>query len=213
MKAHHPDGLRSRVVTDPGDPQKLTFVRTMSSRDALSRGLAEQLTDLSTIWEGGRELRFSVVERAWSAPERPSRYPAASIVGLSRGRYDSSRMSPETLQTSDGTGRALRVTSEFVQDFELAIWATDEVQRGALLAMVEDALNPVDWMYGMRLELPYLFGLRATYEPRDVGFSDGGTTAVQGEWRASIGIAASVPHTVPVGDIPNMRLRTLINVT
>jgi hypothetical protein len=49
----------------------------------------------------------------------------------------------------------------------------DPVERMALVAMLEDAFDPVDWMTGFVLELPHYFNERATFEKTGMDYIDG----------------------------------------
>lgn len=205
--------LRARAILTSTDRQVLTFVRETDTRDALAEGLQQYLEDLSITWAGGRELRFVEVRKVWSVPEEPAKYPSAAIVADAPAEYEAAEMVPELEQVGDGTGRYLRFVSEMKQSFDLVIWATDPKERAGLVTMVQDAMNPAEFMTGLRLELPQYFGLRATYEPMDVFYDDDGESA-QRRWRRAImTISANVPVAVPVGAIPTMSTQTQVHVT
>ena len=204
--------LRARAVTRAGDKMQLTYVRETDTRDALAEGLQQYLQGLSIDWAGGRKLRFVEVQKVWAVPEDPARYPAAAVVADDPAIYDAAEMTPVLVQVDDGTKRYLRMVAEMRQNFDLVIWATDPRERAGLVSMVQDAMNPADFMTGLRLELPQYFGQRATYEPMDVLYDDDAASA-QRRWRRAImSITANIPVLVPVGGIPTMSTQTQVHV-
>lgn len=149
----------SSLVTDPNYEMKLTGYRETDAHTALARGLAEYLSQQS-IEVGGRKLQLTTYS-TWAEPEAQVSYPAAAI-GADAGTYDRG-FTPNYAKTVDARVRLMAV-SEFVQDLQIDLWATDPKERLFLAAMIEESLNPVDWMYGMRLVLPFYFGTVASYE-------------------------------------------------
>ncbi len=149
----------SSLVKDPYQQPVLTSVRDTDTHTAMARGLAEYLGQ-QTIEVGGRKLQLTTYT-TWAEPENQVTYPAAAI-GAEAGIYDRS-FTPTVVETLDKDAR-LVVTSEFSQNMLVDVWATDPKERSYLTAMVEEALNPVEWMYGFRLILPFYHGATAVYE-------------------------------------------------
>lgn len=209
-----PDGLAARVILKPDDEMKLTYVRTTDARTALARGLQEYIGTKSMVWEGGRRIAFQDIKVVWATPEDPkAKYPAAAVVGAQEAEYDSSQFTPKLAKTFDPKdGRYLRRVSELVQRFAFVIWSTDPRERLGLVAMVEDALEPAEFMSGLRLELPYYFGVRATYEKLAIAYEDSSDTAIGRKLRAIITLTGHIPQMVPVGDLKPMRVRTDVQV-
>lgn len=204
--------LRARVITRSDDSQMLTFVRDTDTRDALAEGLKQYLEDLSITWTGGREIKFVEVQKSWAQPEDPAVYPSAAVVADDPATYEAAEMTPVLTQVDDDTQRYIQFTSELHQNFDLVIWATDPHERAGLVTMVQDAMNPADFMTGLRLELPQYFGLRATYETLTIHYDDDASSA-QRRWRRAImTISANVPVAKPVGGIPTMSTQTQVHV-
>lgn len=147
------------LVRDPTAVPLLTGYRETDAHTAMARGLAEYLAQ-QVIEVGGRRLQLTTYT-TWAEPEDAIRYPAAAIGGAA-GAYDRG-FTPGLVQTVDKKTRLLAF-SEFAQELTIDVWATDPKERSYLTAMVEESLNPVDWMYGMRLVLPFYHGAVATYE-------------------------------------------------
>lgn len=194
------DGLLARLITDSDDEQKLTLTRTTDTRTALARGLVEYLGLLSFLAEGGRLMSFANVQLTWAEPEQPPLSPALTITGLAPGAYADSDFTPHVVMRLGQ--QALLEFGALEQDFLVAVWSTDPMQRTGLTILLEDASDPVDWMSGFRLELPFYFGARATYTVRNVQFLDGAQDA-QRRWRMAVfGVTASVPKYRPIGTPP-----------
>lgn len=206
------DGLSVRLITDPNDLQELTLVRTTDARTALARGLKEYLEQQELVWEGGRHIKFKRVLQTWSEPEDPAEYPALAIVGRGEARYDGYCVT-QAASVTRAPGVFLRQASELEQFFDVTIWSADPVERAALTALLEDRMEPVDWMTGMRLELPYYFGARASYEKQSVAYDEAGVDA-QRRWRRTIiRMQANVPQYVLVGVLPDMVIREQLTVS
>lgn len=147
------------LMLEPNERAGLTAVRECDAHTAMARGLAEYLGQQS-IEIGGRKLQLTTYT-TWAEPEDTVRYPAAAV-GAASGVYDRS-FTPDVQTTIAGSARLLAF-SEFAQELQVELWATDPKERSYLVGMVEEALNPVDWMYGMRLRLPFYHNTTATYE-------------------------------------------------
>jgi hypothetical protein len=200
------------VILDPDDRQRLTLVRTTDSRTALARGLAEYLRDQEIVWEGGRLMRFDNVQVAWAEPPTPATFPALVILGPTPATYEAALLTPTLVKADDGTGRYLSQTSELQQTFQVIVWATDPVQRLGLGAMVEEALDPADFMSGLRLELPFYFGARATYEKTAIQYVDSTDDARNRTRTAIFAVTGNVPQYRIDGDRTSMKPRLDLGV-
>lgn len=161
----------ARLVTSADDAQQITEYRAASARGALARGLKEYLETLSIDWAAGKQVRFRKVFRAWAEPEDMAEYPTAAILTpdpLGYGSDEGGEAAPFTpsVVRVEGLrpGRYVVMPTECIQTLTITCWCTNQVEREAVAAMLEDGLNPVTWMYGVRLELPYYHGVRAEYE-------------------------------------------------
>lgn len=193
----YPDGA-TRLVTSPNERPKYTANRTTDARSALARGLADYLYTLQFPADGGRVFSFKNVFSVFAEPEEKATYPSAYIFQAEEGLYDASKFVPNALDAirlPEPDGRYLQVSSEMAIKLNVEIIANDPVERMALVAMCEDGLNPVDWMYGIRLALPHYFGQHATYEPLSMNYDDSDSEDIRRFRRATIQVAANVPVT------------------
>jgi hypothetical protein len=182
------------------------------TRTALTRGLKEYLESLRGVLAGGRELRFVQVMQVWTDTEVPAKYPAACVTAPGTGTYDANAMSPKTIKVPNNPGVFLRQHSELVQDMTVEVWCTDVAERMAMVALVEDLFEPVDWMTGFRLELPHYYNARATFEKMALTYIDSGDDA-QRRWRRAVfAVRGTVPQLRAFGEVPLMRPRTELEV-
>lgn len=177
----------SSLVTDPNALLSLTPHRETDTHTAMARGLAEYLGQQS-IDVGGRKLQLTTYT-TWAEPEDAIRYPAAAITA-DAGVYD--RSFTPSVEKSFANNVQLMAFSEFSQELQVEIWATDPRERSYLVAMVEEALNPVDWMYGMRLVLPFYHSTSATYELISSQYIDSSEDALAKYRRAQFTVRANM---------------------
>ena len=177
-------------------PPVITNRHETDARTALTRGLAYYLRGLEFDGGAGRILAFgNRVFESYADPEVQAAFPSALVSSDTPGTYDSSRLTPgepvDRVQAAEGN--AIYSTSEFVMDMVIDIWATESRSRMALVAGMEQALSPVDWMYGLRLDLPFYFGARAGYELQSVQYIDSEESATRRYRRASMVVSGRVP--------------------
>jgi len=161
----------SLVQNDEEGRLRFTNVRMTDARAAIQFGLKQYLEDLSIDF-AGRRLSFKHVRQTWAEPEDNAEYPSAGIFSDEEGNYgdeegSNSKLSPGLLsEPIEGVPDAYAmIPMELVQVFKLQVWTTDPKERTAICAMVEDAFNPVSWMYGFKLKLPHYHNATALYEP------------------------------------------------
>lgn len=177
----------SSLVSDPNFRPVLTAFRETDVHTAMARGLAEYLSQ-QKIEIGGRLLRVTAFS-TWAEPEQNVSYPAVGV-GAGLGKYDRS-FTPNFIQSVGGDVR-LFAYSEFSQELTVELWATDPKERSYLVAMIEESLNPVDWMYGMRLLLPFYHGATATYELTNSQYSDSSDDAVKKYRKATFTLTGNI---------------------
>jgi hypothetical protein len=189
-------GTDVRPVLRNNTPPVITNRHETDARTALTLGLAMYLRGLEFDGGAGRILAFgNRVFESYADPEVQAAFPSALVSSDTPGTYDSSRLTPgepvDRVQSNEGN--ALVSTSEFVMDMVIDIWATESRSRMALVAGMEQALSPTDWMYGLRLDLPFYFGARAGYELTSVQYIDSEESATRRYRRASMVVSGRVP--------------------
>jgi hypothetical protein len=199
----------ARLIRKPNDEEKLTVLRQVDARTALSMGLADYLKTMCLDWWDGRQVKFEEVFRTWAEPEEPTVYPALCVQGAGPGIYDADRLTPTVRRVAGGD---IKLTCELVQDFELFVWGTDPEQLVSLVAGIEDMCEPVDFMSGFRLELPYYFSTRATFEKLDVTYVEDPGEAQRGVRKAIISLSGNITQIVPLRRLPTMDPRVKVEV-
>lgn len=200
-------------VLRPASMPTPTARQECDARTAITRGLARYLAGLEVQGNAGRVLTFGGrVGESWADPEIQAQFPSAVVLGIGPAQYDASRLVPSTVgQLALPDGRAILASSELAMTVALDVWATDSRARAALVAGLEAALSPVEWRYGLLLDLPFYFGARASYEPQSIEYQDSEDGATRRYRRALITLAASVP-VYRLVTLPGARLRQSITV-
>lgn len=200
----------TRLILDPRDQQaKYTANRETDARTALTRGLREYLEQLSLDVVGGQTLRFERVHQTWGEPEDVSVYPSAVVYAFGAGTYTEVRLSPSANSNDripPPDGRAVVSGSDLVQDLVVEIWANSPEERMGLVAMLEDAMVPVDWRFGPLLELPHYHGERGSYEKISMSYDDNADDAQRRRRRAVFTIRGRVP-VLRLMEFPESRAR------
>lgn len=200
-------------VLRPDEAQVLTWDHESDVRTALIRGLSEYLEQLEVTFKGRRPAAFKRVVQTFTDLETKVEFPGAVVYALGTGTYDATHLAAKTFYLEDGTRRALRQTSEYAVSLSVDFFANDKLEREALMSMLEDAFDPVDWMSGVRITLPSYHSARATYERISNSTEETSVDAQRRIWKGSMTIAASAPLLRRVGVIPVMRPRFEVEVS
>ena len=208
----------TRLITDNREKPVFTARQDTDAHTALTRGLAEYMTQLLFDGMDGRQFRFEVVAEDFE-DELPAKYPACAVYSTVTAEYDASSFTPTARkenrvdgQDEKSPARVVVKTSELVLPITLEIWCTDKEARIAIIKGLEKALCPLDWMYGIRLELPHYFNARAEYAKTSVTYTDTSATVSQGFRNALIMLTANVP-VMYVKEFPLADIRFVSSVT
>jgi len=187
---------KARLIITPTEPIVYTAAHEFDARTAIIQGLADYIEGLSFDAQGGRHVAIRRTFASWAEPEDEARYPAAYISSPGEGSYDASRLTPSvdhTERLAQPDGRYVVHVSEFVAALALEVWANDPKERMYLAMMLEDSLCPLDYRYGLLLELPYFYGLRASYEPTSSRYQDSSEDSMKRYRVVTFSLTASVP--------------------
>jgi hypothetical protein len=150
----------------------------------------------------------------WADPEEFAEYPSAAVYSTAAGTYDASKLTPHpdpSLRIGQPDGRFLIEMSEFSIQVTVELWTTDPKERSSLVAALEDAFSPVEWMYGFRLALPHYFGAHATYELLSSTYSDSAGQALERYRLASFVLQANVA-ALRLKALPEAKLKARVEV-
>lgn len=181
----HPalSGPPRTILIPPKTPRANPYSanRETDARRALTRGLAEYIEPLVAEQQTGREIRLLKVFDDWADPEELSVYPSAVVYTPTPGVYEARslmQVPTKTQQIPPPDGRYVLVSSDLSINLRLEVWCTDIEERTSLAAALEDLFNPFVGGYGFRLELPHYHSMRASFEPLDVAYPDGGMSVI-----------------------------------
>lgn len=188
--------LKATLVSEAGIAPVYTATCETDARTALTRGLADYLEGAIFNAVGGRQLRFAKVFRTWAEPEDAAEYPAAVVYSTSPATYDASKFTPtpnERCQVTGSPGNYLVSHSEMILPIQLEVWTNDPVARMVIVGGMERSLSPVDWMYGLMLDLPFYYGERAIYELGTMAYQDSEEDAMRRYRKAVFTLTGQVP--------------------
>jgi hypothetical protein len=202
---------KTRLILRPDDTQVYSANRETDAHTALTRGLAEYLAQ-QEIDIDGHITRFEKVFDTWADAEHQATYPAGCVYGVGEGLYDAKRFVPVVTKREQipGDGRYAVQASELVQDLRCEIWANDPDERKELVAMVEDAMIPVDWRFGPLLELPHYYNARAGYAMVSISYEDGDVQAMR-RYRLAVMTVRAIVSVIKLIGKPEAK-KTRVNV-
>lgn len=183
---------RARLILRSDDAQVLTERVEGDVRTCVARGLRDYLAGLSVLGMPGRTFKLKYVILQWAEAEQDAKFPSG-VVTSGSVTFDDSRMTPAIRRTKLADGLWIGTTAEATLDLRVTIQATELADRSALAKMMEDGLNPTDWMYGLRLALPYYHGVFAEYSLESAEFEDSPQDAQTRIRRSVFTIAARAP--------------------
>jgi hypothetical protein len=210
--AYLPDVLpppgKTQLVVQRGLEYPLSLYRESDTRTALARGVKEYLEQLELPWPGGRTERFRQVFDTWAEPEDDLKYPCACVYAAGRTVYGGGGTKDSPLSPDVFTVNGFQVarTTEVVVTLMVEMWAQDPQQREILMALAEDAMNPVEWMYGFHLVLPHYHGVVASYAAVDSGYLDDEGDAARRYRKGTFVVEARMAQLRVLA--PSVRMRT-----
>lgn len=158
------------LVTLPTYKLELTARQDFDVHTAITMGLGSYLMQLDGEIAGRSTKLVSVVSDWADAADGDRGMPSAAVHAEEVGKYETnSGMAPgkpiEVGPIDDPTKIPALTTSAMYALDELMIdtWCDDKVIRAGVRRMLEDGLNPVQWMAGFRLILPRYHGAIATF--------------------------------------------------
>lgn len=204
----------TRLVRDQNALSEDTAIQETDVRTALTRGLAEYIQSyaqtLGGMPTGGRVAVLKAVFSDWAEPGEEAEYPSVSVYTSGRGQYVHAGP-PQPRRDRRLGDRYVVKLSEYQTDVTVDLWTEDPAQRAGLVAHLEAAFFPVDWMLGFRLDLPHYFGQRATYLLSGVTHLDAEDAARKRVRRALFELTASVA-LVQLRSFPEAKPRARVEV-
>ncbi len=155
----------SCLVLEPDQTHTHTANRSTDARTALKRGLANYMKSLPTFIHPthGRLVKLAAVFDVWPDQEDKLVIPSATVYSSDPHPYEAHALGL-TIDCKIDAVTYLVKYAEIKFDMTIDILTSDPEERIAFSMMMEDALNPVDWMYGFKLDLPHYHNQRAVYE-------------------------------------------------
>lgn len=211
---------RTRLITTAGDGRPTyTANRECDAVTAVKRGLREYLEQVF-IDVAGERVYFQRVMEAWAESDDVARYPACAIMARDEADYDASSLTPSLdttavspMYSSPAERRTFLVKyAEVTVPLVIEVHTSSPEERVHTSMLLEDALNPVDWMYGFKLQLPHYFNQIAVFEPVKTQQLDSEDNARR-RWRpGTVFLSASI-SLVRSRSLPGLLPQVSIEVT
>lgn len=141
--------------------------------------LRRYLSEISFRRPGGRDakgeplapIEFRIgtkeIQIGWPDDEKEMKFP--SLVFLhGPGDYDMIGLTgyiEENTKDRYGQGTVVAWMSEYVETFQIEIWANKRSELRSILAGIETSLSPTEQMYGLRFVMPDYFGQLVRFSP------------------------------------------------
>lgn len=129
------------------------------------------------------------------------RFPSVAIVA-GEGLHDTYVLGPAEIDESTvdvyGPGTVLLSLAEYVEEFNLEVWADSKPQRRGLVAGMLEAFMPLQESGSLRLKLPDYFDRVATFDYEGLKYVDD-PDVVKNRYRAQLRVTMTVPEVARVG--------------
>lgn len=168
---------------------------------AMRRGLREYLSQAEKTVAGQKVRLLDVFEEWATSEDEAVRYPSAAVL-LADGKvtYDGTQFAPKVLPEDKlPDGRYVIKTSEATTMFRVEVHCDNPGDRLAMSMLLEETLNPVDFMYGFALYCPHYFGQTALFSVESAELVDTPETARHGLRPLHAMIAGSISVVRPRG--------------
>lgn len=203
------------LITSPTTKQLITTRRDVDARTALAKGLMDYIRGRELV-VNGRAVTFRKLFSTYAEQEDEAVYPSAAITTDGPGTYDAAKFNAGINKGDaipDVPEAYLLTSTDLVQNMTLEVWATSNAERAAVMLLLEEVLFPVEWMYGMRIAVPYYYGLHAEYLPLDSIYLDSAEDAKKRFRKVEITIEARIPIARVVTGIPTAHGRIIVDQT
>jgi hypothetical protein len=168
--------MPSRLITDSTEHIVLNGNCTTDAVGGLTRGLAEVLAQIELKPSSGRaKVKFSQVLNGFAEPEVFSAFPSACVYAL-EAEYDENyamNVVPSSMLEETATnGEQLYITNELSCRVNVEIWCQDTKERSLFVNAIEQLSSPVEYMSGMRIQLPHYYNTTCTLSLKSVEYED-----------------------------------------
>lgn len=159
------------LVLERSQKPVFTEFREVSAARAPIRALAEYLKTIQFGETVGTSDKFTDVQDGKADPEDLADYPSACVYIEGGVRY----AEDGSIEPTDGIvigDKQLLLTGDVQMTVLVHVWTNEDEHREIVLAALEDAFSPVEWMAGFQLDMPHYYGCRAQYQLMEMTFED-----------------------------------------
>jgi hypothetical protein len=159
------------LVSDRMQKPNYSLFRECSAARAPIRALAAYLETIRFGEATGFADKFQVVQDGKADPEDLADYPSACVYVEGGIRY----AEDGSIEPTDGIvidNSQLLLAGDVQLSALVHVWTNEDEHREIVLAALEDAFSPVEWMAGFQLEMPHYYGCRAQYQLIELTYED-----------------------------------------
>jgi hypothetical protein len=159
------------LVTERSQKPAFTKSREVSAARAPIRALAAYLETIRFGESTGSFDKFATVEDGKADPEDLADYPSACVYIEGGVRY----AEDGAIEPTDGIvigDSQLLLAGDVQMTVLVHVWTNEDEHREIVLAALEDAFSPVEWMAGFQLDMPHYYGCRAQYQLTEMTYED-----------------------------------------
>ena len=159
------------LVADRSQKPAFTKFREVSAARAPIRALAAYLETIRFGELTGTFDKFAVVQDGKADPEDLADYPSACVYIEGGVRY----AEDGAIEPTDGIvieDSQLLLAGDVQMTVLVHVWTNEDEHREIVLATLEDAFSPVEWMAGFQLDMPHYYGCRAQYQLIEMAYED-----------------------------------------
>lgn len=202
----------SLLVTEPNIHVSPTRYRKYSASKSPIVALAEYLKTVTFPIDGQTHFKFAAVKAMKADPEDLAEYPSVGIYPEGDIQYgtEDGVLDKQVIHDQEGEF-ALLLAGDLRMELTLHVWTNDEGVREQCLTCLEDALNPVEWMFGFMLDMPHYYGQRAEYQLLSVAYEDISADNERRYKKLNARVRATCPYVRGVV-LPRFNPKTIVEV-
>jgi hypothetical protein len=207
------------LIRSPNHRQVLTTVVTMDPERALFQAVADYLATMQYVGQDGRAVSFSYVAAGQVDLETDFQFPLVAVSGSGDATDEANGLgmayngSTERIQDSlTGKNYLLLKASELAVSLTVEAFANDPVERSLMQQGMRDLFNPVDWMAGFRMKIPYYHGVFASFLVTSSRKNDSPEDAQRRIFSCTFTIRATIPVLRLMGPFAPLNTRIKLDV-
>jgi hypothetical protein len=197
----------------------LTTRREYDHERAVFQAVVDYLRTLRIESVDQRQVALASISPGQAELETDIQFPAAVVTSFGGATEDANGLGQayngqgeRIVHAPSGKYWILVKTAEASISLSVECFANDPIERSLVQQMVQDACNPVDWMAGFRLKIPYYHGVFATFLLTETRKTDSSEDAQRRLFSCTFTIRATIPVLRLMGPFAPLKTRFQLDV-